>query len=201
MFQVNRLAIFAFCCINRLTMKRLSYLIGFLFVSIAQLHAVESVLKGGVLYIKITGNSCPGFQLTATAQTNRFQIREKVGVICEQPFPPLKAEFTFVIGPVAAGPVYIVTQDDPFNGFRIDVPESAERLVTNAGRNSEGKFSFHINGYGNIRYIVQRTTDFITWTDTPTLIGESDFIENTAQTETPYYYRVKIMNPPATILP
>lgn len=158
-------------------------------------------MKGGIVYWRLAGYTCPAPQLTQPMPTH-FAIENKVGVICPFTVGPQRCVFTFVLGPLDPGS-YWMKESSPLPGspeFSFTIPASSEQLVTNIALNVSGQLTFHVNGYGDVRYVVQKTSDFATWNNGVTLIGESDFTETAVSTE-PVYYRIKIVAPPPTVIP
>jgi hypothetical protein len=160
-------------------------------------------MKGGIVYWLHTGYSCPPFFLT-NSLPDHFAIEKKVGVVC--PFGALgnqRSLYTFVLGPLAAGTYWMKESGDlsPPNAPEVPftVPASSEQLITNLTLNVSGQVSFHINGYGVVHYVIQKTSDFKSWIDADTLVGESDFSEQAVSAD-PIFYRIKIVSPPPTIL-
>ena len=150
--------------------------------------------KGGVFYYMQQGPLCPGLRLVRLA-ANRFEVRPALPGNCTQEFPPKQGIFTFVLGDLPPGPITIgiVDELDPtfVHTSTVVIPETTTLPITNITRDQAGRVSFHINGISGVQYLVERTTDFKTWTPVRAVEPDSDFTE-TEDIAGPVYYRLRI---------
>jgi len=174
-------------------MKRKGIL-SFVFALAAFESSADIIFKGGVLYV--TGTAPVGTRLTLTKTTQGvYEIRPIPGGFTIPVIPQMTYTYTFAIGSLPPGPVRIAQSSSffgPAPSVIVDIPHSDEKLLVNSTFNADGRFTFHVNGVNDVRYVVQKSSDFQNWTDLQTLVGESDFVAPEPPTESPIFYRIQI---------
>jgi hypothetical protein len=121
-----------------------------------------------------------------------FEIENDTGVICPQLLTPVAT--TAILGALAPGDYTLITTSwyVPVGTNYFTVPTNPTPTLQPIGFGPDGSFNIQLTGVANVNYILQRSTNLVSWT---TLSSNSvGMLSDTSPLlPGPCYYRVQIL--------